>query len=289
MVKFIRSIIKNRGKWSFGIGTVFGIIIAIGLFISKTKEDGGGLDLEGYIVGCIGIVIIGGILSLPFALLVYLLVKALAIIFYFQLKNLNHKEIEEEGFKEKERLRKKLSELLTNSENRDILEKYKYDWGNQNYYRETISFINNVREIRNNMKALGVTEFKDYFKSYCLPSYKDPFIKYVIKYEVIPFYIKRCETAGQYEEAAQVCEYIGNLEEAGRLRKLTRTKYVKTSSVNINQLIPQLKEMVNYKCPNCGSGIDIHSKTTTDGLKFCSHCGSGLNLNLVSDFIKSLL
>lgn len=116
---------------------------------------------------------------------------------------------------------------------------------------------------------------------------------------------KQYETMGRFEEAAQIYEYLAEgrlkpdgypyftanpkyLEEAGRVRKLARTEYVKESHVDLNQLLFDLKEYVNYKCPNCGSGIGINNQTSPDELRFCAHCGSELNTKIIMDFLKAL-
>lgn len=104
--------------------------------------------------------------------------------------------------------------------------------------------------------------------------------------------IRKAETfeqMGRYEEAALIYEELELFDKAGEARKLGKTEYVKTTKLDINQLISQLKEIVNYKCPSCGAGIDIHSKTSVDGLKFCSHCGLALNSSGITKFLLKVL
>ena len=106
----------------------------------------------------------------------------------------------------------------------------------------------------------------------------------------------QCAEAGRYEDAAIIFEQLNNPDKAREMRNMNRTQYVETrnstttknTTVNTNQLISQLKEFVNYKCPNCGAGIDINSKTSVSGLQFCSHCGTGLNLLQITNYLENL-
>lgn len=273
MIKFIRFLIdkfadNNSVLW---IAAISSTLVYFGYFLIFKNDS----DFIFYLI--FGFLFIP-ILMLVVKLFLFILSKLLSTIFYFSLKHLKRKESEEYMNKWEEEQQLELNKLLKDSENKAILkylDESKYD------NNIKLKFIKLVRQLRIDREKMNYFEL--------IEKHKNSGSDWVFDFEIKPFFIKRYETAGRYEEAAQICESMGMHEEAGRLRKLTRTDYVKISSVNINQLIPQLKELVNYKCPNCGSGISINSKTSPEGLKFCAHCGSALNLSLISDYIQKLL
>jgi len=136
--------------------------------------------------------------------------------------------------KKTEEMDSTLDGLLKNPENREILSTYGSDIPEK--YHPTlerelgiqtsissfdkVSLINVVTDIR---KLRTDRSFSDMTLSgYSRTSHKGGIHNWsqVYKSEIELFYLKRLESAGRYEEAAQICESLGNYEEARRLRKL---------------------------------------------------------------------
>ena len=103
---------------------------------------------------------------------------------------------------------------------------------------------------------------------------------------------KNLELAKRYEDAAKVYEELGLWKEAGAVRDKKSTRTVKHVTVNINDLIEKVRDgglTIPYKCRSCGATITIDSSSNPDGLKFCSYCGSGVDLDSMLDIIKNAL
>ncbi|MCU0853311.1 MAG: hypothetical protein MUC90_08690 [Thermoplasmata archaeon] len=100
------------------------------------------------------------------------------------------------------------------------------------------------------------------------------------------------ETARRFEDAATVYESLGLWQEAGRVREKKDSKTVKHVTVNLNELINSLKTgglAVPYKCSGCGATITIDRNTSADALKFCSYCGSAINVDALTNLLKDAL
>ncbi len=78
--------------------------------------------------------------------------------------------------------------------------------------------------------------------------------------------IKNYETAGRYEDAARLCDYLNMYEKAGELRRMDRTRYTISTSFNMGK-----DGTISCSCPTCGSSQTIESKTN---LVTCKHCGN---------------
>jgi hypothetical protein len=103
---------------------------------------------------------------------------------------------------------------------------------------------------------------------------------------------KNLELAKRYEDAAKVYEELGLWKEAGTVRDKKSARTVKHVTVNINDLIEKVRDgglTIPYKCRSCGAMITIDSSSNPDGLKFCSYCGSGVDLDSMLDIIKNAL
>lgn len=103
---------------------------------------------------------------------------------------------------------------------------------------------------------------------------------------------KNLELAKRYEDAAKVYEELGLWKEAGTVRDKKSARTVKHVTVNINDLIEKVRDgglTIPYKCRSCGATITIDSTSNPDGLKFCSYCGSAVDLDSMLDIIKSAL
>lgn len=78
--------------------------------------------------------------------------------------------------------------------------------------------------------------------------------------------MKNYETAGRYEDAAKICDELEMWEEAGTLRKMSKTSYLISTNFSMGK-----NGAISCTCPNCGSSQAIASKSNT--VK-CAHCGS---------------
>jgi len=96
---------------------------------------------------------------------------------------------------------------------------------------------------------------------------------------------KEAETAGRYEDAAKIFEGIGMSGDAGR----TRGRGRRVVTVDLNDLIRQLKEGTVYRCPTCGGKIKISSSTQASQLSKCEYCGNVLRTDDLTKFINDIL
>lgn len=103
---------------------------------------------------------------------------------------------------------------------------------------------------------------------------------------------KNLELAKRYEDSAKVYEELGLWKEAGIVRDKKTARTVKHVTVNVNDLIEKVRDgglTIPYKCRSCGATITIDSSSNPDGLKFCSYCGSGVDLDSMLDIVKNAL
>jgi DNA repair ATPase RecN len=88
--------------------------------------------------------------------------------------------------------------------------------------------------------------------------------------------VDNLEKAGNYEEAAQICEELGMTERAKYLRQ--KQEEITASLDNINSLIRQLIERgqtLTYHCCHCGTSLKIGAKSV-EVLRICPNCGYSL-------------
>lgn len=112
------------------------------------------------------------------------------------------------------------------------------------------------------------------------------------KDEVEKGVIAYLEQTGRLEELAQFYEWIDNPAKAGDIRNRMRSQTVKHVTIDLNRLIENIRTQglsVPYKCPNCGATLTMDGKSRVDGLKFCSYCGTALNLELIAKVIEDAL
>jgi DNA-directed RNA polymerase subunit RPC12/RpoP len=107
-----------------------------------------------------------------------------------------------------------------------------------------------------------------------------------------PEFVKHAKTfyenTGRLEELAELQEHLGRFEDAKRIRQTARAR----TPPNLNGLIDKLREVglaVPYRCPSCGANITIDSRTSADGLKFCSYCGTAVNMDALVRVIEASL
>jgi rubrerythrin len=106
---------------------------------------------------------------------------------------------------------------------------------------------------------------------------------------------EKLERSGLYEAAAQKYERLGDhfkderfYDKARELRDRVRSSQVKITSIDVNELIRQLKESggaVAYRCTNCGAGLKINGDTKSPDK--CEYCGS--TIENLPDLLKTIL
>ena len=82
---------------------------------------------------------------------------------------------------------------------------------------------------------------------------------------------KKYEVSGRYEDAAKIYESIDMWKEAGDVRRQSNTTIVKNISVNLNELMADLRRgglALNYKCHNCGGTLTIDGKSASSNVSF---------------------
>lgn len=103
---------------------------------------------------------------------------------------------------------------------------------------------------------------------------------------------KNFQLARRFEDSARLYESIGLWKEAGAVREKKSSRTVKHVTVNLNELIETLKRgglAVPYKCGGCGATITVDSSSNADGLKFCSYCGSAINIEALAKVVQDAL
>lgn len=103
---------------------------------------------------------------------------------------------------------------------------------------------------------------------------------------------KNLETARRYEDAARAYESVELWQEAGRVRDKKSARTVKHVTVNLNDLIERLRTgglSVPYKCTGCGATITVGKDTNPEALKFCSYCGSAMNIETLARVLQDAL
>jgi DNA-directed RNA polymerase subunit RPC12/RpoP len=136
------------------------------------------------------------------------------------------------------------------------------------------------------LRTLGVQDLQRDF------SVGDHHYQQICEWETCIVQAKNLESARRYEDAAKVYENLGLWKEAGTVRDKKSARTVKHVTVNINDLIEKVRDgglTIPYKCRSCGAMITIDSSSNPDGLKFCSYCGSGVDLDSMLDIIKNAL
>lgn len=96
------------------------------------------------------------------------------------------------------------------------------------------------------------------------------------------------EETGRLEELAELSEYQGQLEDAKHIRQAARAH----PHPNLNSLIDKLREeglAVPYRCPSCGANITVDSRANAEGLKFCSYCGTAVNMDALVRVLEASL
>lgn len=109
---------------------------------------------------------------------------------------------------------------------------------------------------------------------------------------VVPKMAKDLEKAGRYEDAGRPFEEFGMIDAAGAVPKKGRAQVVTNISVDLNDLLGELKKggLVSvYKCPNCGGSIKISGTTSTQKLSKCEYCGTILQTEDLVNFIRDIL
>jgi hypothetical protein len=100
------------------------------------------------------------------------------------------------------------------------------------------------------------------------------------------------QKAGNYESAAKIFESHKLWSLAGKVRDKARVQTIKHMTVDMNELIDQIGTKglaVPYRCHNCGASITIDKNSSVSGLKFCSYCGSGYNIEDMSKIVQEAL
>jgi len=90
--------------------------------------------------------------------------------------------------------------------------------------------------------------------------------------------VDNLEKAGNYEEAAKMCEELGMPERAKNLRQ--KQEEITVSRNNLNSLIRQLADRgqtLTYHCCHCGTPLEIGAKSM-EVLIICPNCGYSLEV-----------
>jgi DNA-directed RNA polymerase subunit RPC12/RpoP len=108
---------------------------------------------------------------------------------------------------------------------------------------------------------------------------------------------KTLERVGKYEWAADAYESLARdfgdeklLDKAGELRDRARGLQINVNSINVNELIRQLKESglaVAYHCPNCSAPLNIDGEIKPESITKCNYCGS--KIDSLPDVLKAIL
>jgi rRNA maturation endonuclease Nob1 len=103
------------------------------------------------------------------------------------------------------------------------------------------------------------------------------------------------EKSGHYEMAAMYCETLAEdfkderlYDKARELRDKARGLQINVNSININELIKQLKETggaVAYHCPTCGGNLKLDGNPNDK----CGYCGSPIEKVNLPDILKVAL
>jgi len=75
---------------------------------------------------------------------------------------------------------------------------------------------------------------------------------------------KNFELAGRYEDAALIYERMEMWEEAGEVRRNSRTNYVISANVNIAKI-----GTISMECPHCSASQPITSKSNEVTCTYC--------------------
>jgi hypothetical protein len=107
--------------------------------------------------------------------------------------------------------------------------------------------------------------------------------------------IENLERAGRYEDAARYYEAYAEdfkdetlYDNARELRDRARGSQVKVTSIDVNELIKQLKEsggVIAYRCPTCSADLKVNGDTKSLGK--CEYCGS--KIENLPDVLKAIL
>jgi DNA-directed RNA polymerase subunit RPC12/RpoP len=103
---------------------------------------------------------------------------------------------------------------------------------------------------------------------------------------------KKYEVAGRCEDAAKLYESMDMWKEAGDVRRQGNTTTVKNISVNLNELMGDLRRgglALNYKCHNCGGTLTIDGKSASSNASFCPYCGSKIDTETLASLIRTAL
>jgi DNA-directed RNA polymerase subunit RPC12/RpoP len=103
---------------------------------------------------------------------------------------------------------------------------------------------------------------------------------------------KNLQLARRYEDAAVCYEQLGLWKEAGIVRDKKSSTTVKHVTINLNDLIDKLRAgglSVPYKCTGCGATITIGKDSNPESLKFCSYCGSAMNVEMLTGILRDAL
>lgn len=100
---------------------------------------------------------------------------------------------------------------------------------------------------------------------------------------------KHLEEAGKYEKSAEVYESLELWKDAGRVRKKLNQSVIKHIHVNANELFSQIKKeglAIPYKCPLCSGTLKIDGNID---IEICPYCGGDIDLQTLSDLVKTLI
>lgn len=119
-----------------------------------------------------------------------------------------------------------------------------------------------------------------------------PACQKLLKTQFLTPMIQRLELTARYDELAQLYEDFGYLAESGMVRNRKNHQVIKNMNIDVNNLIDQMKSgslNVPYKCTSCGASLTIHSDLGENGVRYCTYCGTAINIEAVSNLIKQAL
>jgi pSer/pThr/pTyr-binding forkhead associated (FHA) protein len=120
----------------------------------------------------------------------------------------------------------------------------------------------------------------------------DALVEISFQYRVVRLIadLRKAERAFRLEEAAQLLEELGCVDEAGKMRQ--RLLQRKEVTVDLNRLLTQIRSeglSVPYKCTSCGGTLQIDGSKPEQEYQICGHCNAVVDVKKLERILGSLL